>query len=136
MILSSDPNYVNNVKNTIISSSSKKTSNNTSWLVSTSSRNTSITPRKISSKVKGYNDPSQNATVNDNYNKSYLPNPKIQRNNIRVGNNIKLSKKHTIPKDNVIRASSGAKRSKFTNDIEDKMNFTGSKIVMDKESYQ
>ena len=30
MILSSDPNYVNNVKNTIMSTSSKKTSNNTS----------------------------------------------------------------------------------------------------------
>ena len=136
MILSSDPNYVNNVKNTIMSSSSKKTSNNTSWLVSASSRNASITPRKVSSKVKGYNDLSHNVTADENYNKSYLPNPKIHRNNIGVGNNIKLSKKHTIPKDNFIRASSGAKRSKFTNDIEDKMNSTGTKIVMDKESYQ
>ena len=67
--------------------------------------------------------------------KTYLPNTKIQRNNLRVNRNVKLSKKHTIAKNNVVRASSGTKRAIFTPEEQDEMNSTGSKIVMDKESY-
>jgi hypothetical protein len=129
LILSSDPNYANNAKNTIVSSSSKKTSNNTSCMVSTSSRNASITPRKLSSKVKGYADMGNNPSNGDKPHK-------IQRKNLRVGGNVKISKKHTIPKTNVIRPSSGTKRSKFTPDEQLEMNSTGSNIVIDKESYQ
>lgn len=88
--------------------------------------------------MKGYSESSNNQSTNANeqVNKTQLPNPKVQRSDLRVGNNNKLSKKHTIPKENVVMANSRSKRNKYTNDIDNPMNSTNSKIVMDKESYQ
>lgn len=130
-----DQNYMN-VKNTIASTSSKKTSNNTSWLVSTSSRNASITPRKIITKVVTNASPelNQNQTV-DRFGKTYLPNSKIQRNKIRP-KAVKLSSKHKIIKEKSIRASSGSNRNKLLISEQDALNNTGSKVIMDKDSYQ
>jgi hypothetical protein len=134
-VTSNDHNYIN-VKNTIASTSSKKTSNNTSWLVSTSSRNASITPRKIISKVMANASPemSNNQAV-DRFDKTYLANSKIQRSKIKP-KAVKLSNKHKMVKEKPIRESSGSNRKKLTLNEQDPLNNTGSKVVMDNDSYQ
>lgn len=133
-IAASEASYVN-VKNTIASSSSKKTSNNTSCMVSTSSRNASITPRKISHKIKIQGSPDQDHAINERIAKTYIGSTKIQRNKIRP-KAVKLSNKHKIVKEKSIRASSGSNRKKFIRDMNDPLNNTGSNFVMNQENYQ
>lgn len=113
------------------------TSNNTSCLVSTSSRNASITPRKIVTKVLTHGSPeiNQNQTVNERVGKTYLPNSKIQRNKIRP-KAVKLSNKHKIVQESSIRGSSGSNRSKFVNDVNDPLNNTNSKNVIEKDIFR
>lgn len=123
-----------NVKNTIVSTSSKKTSNNTSCLVSTSSRNASITPRKIATKVMNQRSPEETQALGINrIGKSYVANSKIQRNNLKP-KAVKLNNKHKIIKEKSIRASSGSNRIKF---IKNKghLNNTSTKIAKGKEHY-
>lgn len=109
----SEASYVN-VKNTIASNSSKKTSNNTSCLVSTSSRNASITPRKIVTKIKiqGSPDTGHNLQINDRTSGVYKPNSKIHQSKIRA-KVVKLPNKHKVINNKSIRASSGSNRMKF-----------------------
>lgn len=47
-----------------------------------------------------------NQAVDERNDKKYCQNTKIQRNNLRVGTRVKLSKKNTINKDNITRGSS------------------------------
>ena len=105
--------------------------------MSNSSRNASITPRKIATKVTTNASPENNQEnpKNGKSNKNYLPSSKIQRNKIFKGG-MKLSNKHTLVKDGIIRTSSGSNRDNFTSEANDKMNVTSSKTNMDKDNYK
>ena len=104
-------------------------------MVSTSSRNASITPRKLSHKIKIQGSPDQDQGINERIAKTYIGSTKIQRNKIRP-KAVKLSNKHKIVKEKSIRASSGSNRKKFIRDKNDPLNNTGSNFVMNQEGYQ
>jgi hypothetical protein len=104
-------------------------------MVSTSSRNASITPRKITHKIKIQGSPDQNQAINERIAKTYIGSTKIQRHKIRP-KAVKLSSKHKIVKDKSIRASSGSNRKKFIMDKNDPLNNTGSNFMMNQDTYQ
>ena len=128
-----DPNYKNTI-NTIPSTSSK-TSNNTSCLVSTSSRNASITPRKIIAKAttKASPEKSQNYKQ-DRFGKGYLAQSKIHKAKM-MPNPVKISNKNKIVKEKSIIATSGSNRAKLIKG-KDPLNNTGSKMIKGKDVYK
>jgi hypothetical protein len=77
----------------------------------------------------------KNNQAADRFDKTYLANSKIQRNKIKP-KPVKLSNKHKMVKEKSIRESSGSNRNKLTISEHDPLNNTGSKVVMDKDSYQ
>ena len=70
----------------------------------------------------GQGSPESNLNAKSKINKTYLANPKVQKNKIRPGG-IKFSNKNKIAKDGVVRASSGSNRHQH-NKEEDHLNST------------
>lgn len=81
--------------------------------MSTSSRNVSITPRKIVSKMIGQGSPESSQQHKGKINKTYLANPKIHKNKIRPAG-AKFSGKAAA--DSAVHASSSSNRHQHSKD--------------------